>query len=199
MRGSIKSRSPSQAGKRYRNACPEQSTKAMRSSITKALCATTAAVAMAGVPASASASVYKCVDVDGKQPIYQDSPCPAGRELRNFDTDPAEVSVIPFRAVPGTTTTQVAPKAAKAPPATKAEKKKEIAAVADIAQRRFIVPGMSEGEVVARIGSPDMSSGGKGRKTSRWSYLPAAGDPQTITTVVFDYGKVIEVERKVVK
>ena len=30
--------------------------------------------------------------------------------------------------------------------------------------------------------------------------LPAgAGDPQTITTIVFDYGKVIEVERKVVK
>jgi len=75
----------------------------------------------------------------------------------------------------------------------------ETAAVVDVAERRFIVPGMSEGEVVARIGAPDMSSGGKGRKTSRWSYLPVPGDPQTITTVVFDYGKVIEVERKVVK
>jgi Domain of unknown function (DUF4124) len=171
----------------------------MRSSIIKAILATTAAAVVAGLPGSASAVVYKCIGEDGKQPIYQDSPCPAGKELRNFDTDPADLSVIPFRAVPGTTTTQVAPKSAKAPPALKAEKKKEIAAAADNTQRRFIVPGMSEGEVVARIGSPDMSSGGKGRKTSRWSYLPAAGDPQTITTVVFDYGKVIEVERKVVK
>ena len=158
-----------------------------------------AAAAAAGLPGSASASIYKCMDADGKQPIYQDSPCPAGRELRNFDTDPAELSVIPFHAVPGTTTTQIAPKPAKAPAAPKADKKKENAAVADSAQRRFIIPGMSEGEVVARIGAPDITSGGKGRKTSRWSYLPAAGDPQTITTVVFDYGKVIEVERKVVR
>jgi len=171
----------------------------MRSSIIKAIFATTAAAAVAGLSTSVAAGVYKCVDADGKQPIYQDTPCPPGRELRNFDTDPAEVSVIPFRAVPGTTTTQAAPKAAKTAPATKADKRKESAAVVDIAQRRFITPGMSEAEVVARIGAPDMTSGGKGRKTSRWSYLPAAGDAQTITTLVFDYGKVVEVERKVVK
>ena len=101
--------------------------------------------------------------------------------------------------MPGTTTTLVAPKAAKTPPALKPDRKNDVPVVADIAQRKFIVPGMSEGEVVARIGKPDMTSGGKGRKTSRWSYLPAAGDPQTITTVVFDYGMVIEVERKVMK
>jgi hypothetical protein len=171
----------------------------MSTSIIQVIVATTAAAALSGFSGSAAAGVYKCVDADGKQTIYQDSPCPAGRELRNFDTDPAEVSVIPFRAVPGTTTTLVAPKAAKTPPAPKADRKKDVPVVADIAQRRFIVPGMSEGEVVARIGNPDMTSGGKGRKTSRWSYLPAAGDPQTITTVVFDYGKVIEVERKVMK
>jgi hypothetical protein len=28
--------------------------------------------------------------------------------------------------------------------------------------------------------------------------MPVPGDPQTLTTVVFEYGKVIEVERKVV-
>jgi len=171
----------------------------MRSSIIKAIFATTAAAAVAGLSTSVTAGVYKCVDANGKQPIYQDSPCPAGRELRNFDTDPAELSVIPFRAVPGTSTSQVAPKAAKTAPATKAERKKDSAAAVDITQRKFITPGMSEAEVVARIGTPDMTSGGKGRKTSRWSYLPAAGDAQTITTLVFDYGKVIEVERKVVK
>jgi hypothetical protein len=171
----------------------------MHSSIISTIIVPLAAAALAGLAGSAAAGVYKCVDVDGKQPIYQDSPCPAGRELRNFDTDPAEVSVIPFRDVPGTTTTLTAPKAAKAPPATKTNSKKAIPLVADIAQRKFIVPGMSEGEVVARIGNPDMTSGGKGRKTSRWSYLPAPGDPHTITNVVFDYGIVIEVERKVLK
>ena len=172
----------------------------MRSSSFNAIFkATVAAVVAACLAGAASASVYKCMGEDAKQPIYQDSPCPAGKELRNFDTDPAEVSVIPFRAVPGTTTTQVAPKVEKPAPASKVEKKKDVPVVVDIAQRKFIVPGMSESEVVARIGSPDMTSGGKGRKTSRWGYLPAPGDPQTITTIVFDYGKVIEVERKVVK
>jgi hypothetical protein len=171
----------------------------MRSSIISTIIAPLAAAALAGLAGGAAAGVYKCIDVDGKQPIYQDSPCPAGRELRNFDTDPAEVSVIPFREVPGTTTTLTAPKAARTPSETKADRKKAVPAVADVAQRKFILPGMSEGEVVARIGNPDMTSGGKGRKTTRWSYLPAPGDPQTITNVVFDYGIVIEVERKVMK
>jgi hypothetical protein len=171
----------------------------MRASFTPTIIATLAAASLAVHAGGTAASVYKCVDVDGKQPIYQDSPCPAGRELRNFDTDPAEVSVIPFREVPSIPTTPPAPRAAKAPPATKAARKTEVSAVADIAQRKFIAPGMSEGEVVARIGNPDMTSGGKGRKTTRWSYLPAPGDPQTITNLVFDYGIVIEVERKIMK
>jgi hypothetical protein len=156
------------------------------------------ALAAAGLPHSTFAAIYKCVG-DSNQPIYQDSPCPPGAELRNFDADPAEVSVIPFRPVPGTTTSQVAPKPAKAQPASKAGKKKDAATGADAAQRKFIFTGMSEGEVVAKIGPPDMTSGGRGRKMSRWSYLPVAGDPHTITTLVFDYGKVVEVERKVVK
>jgi len=152
---------------------------------------------LAALPGGAPAAIYKCVG-EGSQPVYQDSPCPPGRELRNFDTDPAEVSVIPFR-VPETTPSPVAAKPAKAQPAAKIDKKKDVATGADIAQRKFIVAGMNESEVVARIGHPDMTTGGKGRKSSRWSYLPAAGDPNTITTVVFDYGKVVEVERKIVR
>ena len=157
------------------------------------------AILATGLSGVASASVYKCMGEDAKKPIYQDSPCPAGKELRNFDTDPAEVSVIPFRAVPGTTTTQVTPKAEKAAPVSRADKKKDAAAVVDVAQRKFIIAGMSESEVVSRIGAPDVTSGNKATKTLRWGYLPTPGDPQTITTIVFDYGKVIEVERKVVK
>jgi hypothetical protein len=171
----------------------------MRASLIPAIISPLAATVLAVFAGSAAAGVYKCVDVDGKQPIYQDSPCAAGRELRNFDTDPAEVSVIPFREVPSITTTPTSPRATKAPPATKTTRKNDVPVVADIAQRKFIMPGMSEGEVVARIGNPDMTSGGKGRKTTRWSYLPAPGDPQTITNVVFDYGIVIEVERKVMR
>jgi len=161
-----------------------------------AAAAATAAVVIAG---SAVAGVYKCVGVDGKQAVYQDSPCPPGRELRNFDTDPAELSIIPFRVVPDVPPSQAAPKTATTPPMAKSDKKNGPAPSVDVAQRKFIVAGMSEGEVVARIGAPDITRGGKGSKSSRWSYLPAPGDPQTITSLVFDYGIVTQVERKTVK
>lgn len=142
----------------------------------------------------AQAQVYKCMD-ERRQPVYQDKPCAAGAEVRNFDTDPATVSVIPMRPVPGTTTRTVAPPRVRNTPSGKAEKVR----VGDPGERKYIHPGMNEGEVLARIGPADMTSGGKGRKLSRWTYMPVVGDLQTITTVVFDYGKVVEVERKVVK
>ena len=59
-------------------------------------------------PAVAQAQVYKCMDAR-QQPVYQDKPCAAGAELRNFDTDPPNVSIIPMRPIPGTTTRVVAP------------------------------------------------------------------------------------------
>jgi len=142
----------------------------------------------------AHAQVYKCVD-NRQQPVYQDKPCAAGTEVRNFETDPPNVSVIPMRPVPGATTRLVAPPRVKSSGSSKPEKVR----VGDPGERRYIHPGMHEGEVVARIGPADMISGGKGRKVSRWTYMPVAGDPQTLTTVVFDTGKVIEVERKVMK
>lgn len=52
---------------------------------------------------AAAASMYKCAGT-GSIPTYQESPCPPGRELRNFDTHPADVSVIPLRPIPGTST-----------------------------------------------------------------------------------------------
>ena len=38
-----------------------------------------------------------------------------------------------------------------------------------------------------------------GRKTIRWTYLPAPDDPSTITTLTFELGRLMQVERKVVR
>jgi hypothetical protein len=129
--------------------------------------------------------------------VYQDQPCPPGQELRNFETDPPSLSVIPLRPVPGTTTRLAAPPAARTrnPPAGK----RQVARSGDAADRRYIHPGMHEGEVMARIGAPDMKSGGGSRRLARWTYMPTPADAQTLTTVIFDYGLVVEVERKVMK
>jgi hypothetical protein len=151
------------------------------------------AVALASPPAVAQ--MYKCAG-DGRTPVYQDAPCPEGRELRNFATDPAAVSVLPMRPVPGTTTRIASPPREKPVKTTKADKK--AANAGDPAERRHVQIGMHEGEVLARLGTPDLRSGGGGRKVARWTYMPVPGDPQTLTTVLFEYGKVIEVERKVV-
>ena len=43
-----------------------------------------------------------------------------------------------------------------------------------------------------------MSTAG-GRKTVRWTYLPAPADPSTITTLTFELGRLVEVERKVIR
>jgi len=75
------------------------------------------------------------------------------------------------------------------------------ALAADASERRFIREGMSEGEVLLKIGKPDSASddtGGGAKVTEkRWIYLPASGDDRTMTTLVLRNGKVIEVNRKV--
>ena len=76
-----------------------------------------------------------------------------------------------------------------------------LAANAD--DRRFIRTGMSEGEVLMKIGKPDSKSevsGGGARVTvQRWIYMPTAGDSQTITTIVMKNGQVEEVDRQVAR
>lgn len=147
-------------------------------------------------PSRVAAQVYKCAD-DRQQAVYQDQPCPAGRELRDFATDPPALSVIPLRPVPGSTSRLTAPMAPRAK--IGGGERKSAARTGDPTERRYIHPGMHEGEVIARIGTPDMKSGGGSRRVARWTYLPHPGDPQTLTTVVLDTGKVVEVERKVMK
>jgi hypothetical protein len=148
------------------------------------------------VPA-ASAGVYKCA-LDNGSVTYQENPCPPGRELRDFDRDPAEVSVIPFRIAPGPDTQVAAPRASPAQPASERKSRKGAERQGNPAERKFLVPGIGQGEVVARIGRPDMSTGA-GRKSVRWTYQPAPEDPQTITTLTFELGRLVEVQRKVVR
>ena len=74
---------------------------------------------------------------------------------------------------------------------------------ANASERKFIREGMSEGEVLVKIGKPDSEStvtgGGANIAEKKWTYLPAPGDQQTITTITIREGKVTQVERQVVR
>ena len=157
-----------------------------------------ACACVVALPATAMAGVYKCARDDGTV-MYQEDPCPPGKELRDFERDPAPVSVVPFRIPAGSTTRATTSRdASDRPAATAPRSRKSHERQGNPAERKFLVPGISEGEVVARIGRPDMSSGA-GRKIMRWTYLPAPEDPGTVTTLTFDLGRLVEVERKVVR
>jgi hypothetical protein len=71
---------------------------------------------------------------------------------------------------------------------------------ADASDRKFIYEGMSEGEVLVKIGRPDSESvdtgGGSKIAVKRWIYLPASGDSQTVTTLTIREGRVTEVDRQ---
>jgi hypothetical protein len=148
------------------------------------------------VPVTTYAGLYKCARDDGAV-SYQEDPCPAGKELRDFQRDPAPVSVIPFRLAPEPDARTAAP-AARAGDGATPKPRKSAERQGNPAERKFLAPGIGEGEVIARVGRPDMSTSG-GRKIVRWTYLPAPEDPATITTLTFEMGRLVEVERKVVR
>lgn len=149
-----------------------------------------------GVASTVHAGLYKCARNDGSA-TYQEDPCAPGTELRDFARDPATVSVVPFRVAPSTETRTLSrEKPAKAPSERKSRRDSERRG--NPAERKFLVPGIGEGEVVARVGRPDMSTGA-GRKIVRWTYLPVPEDPGTITTLTFELGRLVEVERKVIR
>lgn len=153
---------------------------------------------LVGHHSAADATMVKCRG-DQRSVVYQDEPCKPGMELRNFDTDPATVSVVPGSPVaatppPAAQRTRAAPVARRAPEPKLSSGK--------AAERRFIRTGMSESEVIRRIGKPELdarSSRKQGKDGKHWSYLPAAGDPDTITTLTIVGGLVANVERKVVR
>jgi hypothetical protein len=141
----------------------------------------------------AHAGLYKCETGKGAV-VYQDGPCEPGRELRNLELDPAHLSVVPGTPVPR--------KAERREPAPRTEKARTVATRirgGNAAERKFLRTGMTAAEVVARVGRPDMQSSGRHREGSQWSYLPTAGDADTLTTVVFASGTVSRVERRIVR
>ncbi len=149
------------------------------------------------LPATATAAtVVKC-DAGAGRVIYQDTPCTPGKALRDLELDPATVSVIPDRPIPGTTTRATAPASTKTRGGGSGKSAPKRGG--DPTERKYLHPGMLEGEVLARAGPPDMKTGGGSRKHARWTYMPVPADAQTLTSVLFDGGRVIEVERKVVK
>jgi hypothetical protein len=152
-----------------------------------------------GHQSTADATMVKCKGDRGSV-VYQDESCKPGTELRNFDTDPATVSVVPGSPMAATPLPAVAQRSRAAPVARRAPEQKPSSGKA--AERRFIRTGMSESEVIRRIGKPEVDTRGsrkQGKEGKHWSYLPAAADPDTITTLTIVGGLVANVERKVVR
>lgn len=144
---------------------------------------------------AAASGVWRCA-VPGAAPVYQDRPCDAGRQQKDLAADPPPLSIVPMEMPVRPAEPKAKPRRAEAPSPKPRRAESRIAG--DAALRRHVREGMTEGEVLARLGTPDLASPKGGRK-GRWTYLPAAGDPQTITLVRFEDGAVVAVERRVVR
>jgi len=155
--------------------------------------------ALAAAP-SARADVYKCAGERGV-PVYQEMPCAKGKELRNFQLDPPEITVLPAQPrANGAPAGKAAAAKTPSPDAKSNDAKTGKSALAgDASERKFVRTGMTEAEVLAKLGQPDMTVGGKNGNPARWTYMPAPGDPETITSVTLSKGTVTDVDRKAVR
>src|SRR5207245_10653458 len=110
----------------------------------------------------AHAGGYKCANEKGV--VYQDTACAPGKELRNLDTDPATLSVVPGTPVP-------AAKSAAEPAAKPARVRTGTVKVkgGNPAERKFIQASMSEAEVIHKVGRPDVEAKGRGKQGHAWS------------------------------
>jgi len=160
----------------------------------------TCVLATLAAATAARADVYKCAG-EGGVPVYQEMPCAKGKELRNFQLDPPEITVLPAQPRANAAPAAKAPSGKAAPPDVKPNDAKpgKSALAGDASERKFVRTGMSEAEVLAKLGHPDMTVGGKNGKPTRWTYMPAPGDPETITSVTLTKGTVTEVDRKAVR
>jgi hypothetical protein len=146
----------------------------------------------------AHAQVYKCAGDKGI-PVYQEMPCSPGKELRNFQTDPPEITVLPARRPPGNPADVIREAPPKNTKADKDAKPGKSVNAGNAAERAHLRVGMTEAEVLSRVGTPDVSVGSKGTAAPRWTYMPAPGDPETTTMLQFNKGVLVDIDRKVVK
>ncbi len=158
------------------------------------------AIAMlAFVSPIACADVYKCAG-EGGIPVYQEMPCGTAKELRNFQTDPPEITILPAPRGPNAASDAIREAPARNAKADKDAKPGKSARVAgDASERKHLRLGMSEAEVLTRVGHPDSTAGARNAASQRWTYLPAPGDPETVTTLMLVKGAVVDIERNVVK
>jgi hypothetical protein len=174
----------------------------MMSAVTRFAPLAVALAAWTLVSAPARADVYKCAGERGI-PVYQEMPCAAGKELRNFQADPPEITVLPAQRA--NAAAAAAAVAAKTTPATAAKAGndarpgKSARLAGDASERRNVRLGMTEAEVLAKLGTPDVTAGGRIGGPVRWMYMPAPGDPETTTALVITKGVVTDIERKVIK
>jgi len=145
--------------------------------------------------AAAAPGVWRCAS-GGAPPVYQDRPCEPGREQKDLAADPPPLSIVPFELPAPPPVARTKPRRTEAAPPR--PRRSETRVTGDAAERRHVREGMSEGEVLARLGSPDLASPKAGRK-ARWTFLPAPGDPQTLTLIRFEEGRVVAVERVTVR
>lgn len=143
----------------------------------------------------AQASVFKCAGDKGAV-VYQDVPCGAGQELRNFDIDPPALTVLP--ASPSAAPPAAARKEAERGERSGRDSARQQADDRRASERKFVRSGMSDAEVLQRLGRPDVTSGSR-KSGRRWAYLPRPGDPDTMTTLTLQGGNVVDVDRKVVR
>ena len=77
------------------------------------------------------------------------------------------------------------------------------ALAADARERGFVRKGMTEGEVVLKIGKPDHEASHRGARgepeEKTWTYFPHARDPQTVTILRFRSGLVTDIQRKIAR
>ena len=139
--------------------------------------------------APAYAAVYKCAGDKGGV-VYQDSACAPGKDLGNLDFDPATANVVPSTPLPP---------GVKGPAPARVPTDMPPIRSGNAAERRSLQIGMSAAEVLQKVGRPDLEDKGSARSGPRWTYLPTAGDPHTLTTLTFAGGKVALVERKFVR
>ncbi len=96
-------------------------------------------------------------------PVYQEMPCPPGKELRNFQTDPPEITVLPGSrpgANPTVTPTSRGESERNRRQSREARQAGQ-AASGDPSERKHARIGMTEAEVLGEARPPDVTTGSK--------------------------------------